>query len=380
MNKPEFRAAGGKTQADAAGAATRAGRWPAALALLACLATGSGPVSAAQPRADHEFLLFLSAEANRLEPDQAPADNDHLITADLLYSLSSRQFRLLAEYTASTEEAELERLQLGWMPHENTWLIAGRFHQPTNFWATMHHHGQYLQTSITRPSIDEWEDDSGVMQAHQTGLMIDTILPLGDSAGAEIDFSVGTGSRLEQDGLQPFNVINPGGVAGSAVAARFGLLPDMLGEQKVGLVAARNRYEVDLEQDVAPGLSEVTQEVAGVYLSWHVGPVGLTGAAYHVSNKLKPAPSPGSDRFTSGYIQAETEIGNWTLYGRWEDTAKERSSVYLRLFPDFITRRALGGVRYDFLKRHAVTLEYFQAETLPGNFDQVALQWSAVFP
>lgn len=374
MKKPEFRAATGKASAP------RPGRRHAALALLVCLATGSGAATGAEQAANHEFLVFLSAEGYRLEPDQAPDETDHLVTGDLLYSLSSRQFRLLAEYTASNEEAELERLQLGWMPHESTWLIAGRFHQPTNFWATMHHHGQYLQTSITRPSIDEWEDDGGVMQAHQTGLMIDVTVPLGDRAGAELDFSVGTGSRLEGEGLQPFNVVDPEGTAGSAVAVRLGVLPDMLGEQKAGLVAAWNRYEVDLDQDVAPGLSEVTQEVAGAYLRWQVGPVHLTGAAYHVRNTLRPAPSAGSDRFTSGYIQGETSIGNWTLFGRWEDTANEHSSTYLRLFPDFITRRALGGVRYDFLKRHAVTLEYFRAETLPGNFDQVALQWSAVFP
>ena len=87
-----------------------------------------------------------------------PRSTTRSLQADALLSLQKGPFKLFGEYLLSDHEGDLERFQLGWQLSGDTVIWIGRFHQPTSVWNHDHHHGQYLQTSITRPAIDEWED------------------------------------------------------------------------------------------------------------------------------------------------------------------------------------------------------------------------------
>ena len=350
-------------------------------ALLCCLALllCSTVTHAEHPGEGHELILFGSAEAHRVDGDQSPSSNDGIVTADILYSLTRNRFRFLAEYILSTEEAEMERFQVGWLPHETTWLIAGRYHQPTNNWASTYHHGQYLQTSIVRPSIENWEDENGVLQAHQTGLMFLSNFELGKSAGLEIAASFGSGSEIDNGMLEPYHLLESEGIDGSSFAARIGFLPDALGNNSLGLLLGKNDLPVSESQVIIPGLTDVDQDIIGGFFNWTWDSLRVISAAYHVRNVLNSSSGSASETFTAGYVQLEKTIADWTLYGRWEDTAGAETSGYLTLFPEYVTQRALIGVRLDFLKRHALTLELFDAEAGVEDYRKIAIQWSAVF-
>lgn len=347
------------------------------LGLLLLLA--STTARAGQPGEGQELLFFGSAEANRIDPEQLPASNDALASADILYSLTRNRFRLLGELIVSTEEIELERFQVGWLPHETTSLFAGRYHQPTNYWASVYHHGQYLQTSITRPNIEGWEDDSGVLQTHQTGLIVESNFGLRESTGLEIAVSYGSGSVIGNGVLEPFDIFDKEGVAGASFAARIGFLPDILGNNAIGVILGRSEFESSESQLIIPDLADVNQDLMGAFANWTVGSWHVISAAYHLRNELDRATMRSSDSFTAGYVQLEKSISDWTLYGRWENTAGAEESDYLTLFPDYVVQRSLIGVRLDFLKRHAVTLEVFDAENSAGDFRKIAIQWSAAF-
>src|SRR5437016_9605532 len=109
---------------------------------------------------EYEFLVLPSVEAGGVFNRHATQTEvrDEVIRADLLLSLQKGPFKLFGEFLKSDHEGDLERFQLGWQLSNDTVVWIGRFHQPTSVWNHEHHHGQYLQTSITRPSIDEWED------------------------------------------------------------------------------------------------------------------------------------------------------------------------------------------------------------------------------
>ena len=62
--------------------------------------------------------------------------------------------RLFGEYLVSSVEHDLERFQIGYELVPDTLIWAGRFHQPASAWNVEHHHGRYLQTSITRPAVE----------------------------------------------------------------------------------------------------------------------------------------------------------------------------------------------------------------------------------
>src|SRR5712671_4347155 len=119
----------------------------------------------------YEFLLLPSAQFIGTFDRHAASTqiHDEVVQADTLLTLQEGPIKLFSEYLLSDHEGDLERLQLGWQLSDETILWIGRFHQPTSVWNHDHHHGQYLQTSITRPAIDEWEDLGGVLPQHFTG-------------------------------------------------------------------------------------------------------------------------------------------------------------------------------------------------------------------
>jgi len=127
--------------------------WKRTLAgiLLALLAIPSQ----AGDEVQHEFLFFPSVELfdNTGLEDELFDSAGNIVSANFMYSYSGNRFRFLGEYVLSTEESEIERLAAGWQFGEQTMLWVGRFHQPSKYWTTEHHHGQYLQTSISRPGI-----------------------------------------------------------------------------------------------------------------------------------------------------------------------------------------------------------------------------------
>ena len=148
-------------------------RYTAAMLLLSLIW-----VHEARPETRHEFLIFASVDAfwNVSDPVDAVDDSFVRPTADFLYSYSGDNFRLLGEYVWSSSESELERLKLGWQTGDNSMLWFGRFHTTSKYWTTEYHHGQYLQTSITRPSVDEWE--SLVQPLAQSGLWFLSLMRL----------------------------------------------------------------------------------------------------------------------------------------------------------------------------------------------------------
>jgi hypothetical protein len=355
----------------------RIGRTAPGLALGLLLASTN--LLAGEPGDGQELILFGSADLSRTEPDLMPASSDETVTADILYSFTQSRFRLLGELLVSTEEVELERGQVGWLAHESTWIFAGRYHQPTNFWGSIYHHGQYLQTTITRPGIENWEDDFGVLQAHQTGIMLESNFDLNEAAGLEIAFSFGSGSEIGNGVLEPMDIIDPDDRAGNSVAARIAFLPDVLGNNKLGVLFGKSQYQSADSQVIISDLMDVEQAVFGAFLNWTFGSAHLISAAYHVRNDLNRGAASNADDFTAGYVQFEKSIANWTVYGRWENTAGAESSEYLSLFPEYVIQRSLVGVRLDFRKRHALTLELFDAENRMGNYSEIAIQWSAAF-
>ena len=66
--------------------------------------------------------------------------------------------------------------------------------------------------------------------------------------------------------------------------------------------------------------------------------------------------------------------------GRVEDTADVDNSEYFKLFPNAVTERQMLGLRFDFYKNHALTVEFSKVKTQSADFDQAWLQWSAVLP
>jgi hypothetical protein len=357
----------------------------AVLTFLSCSAVS---LPAAEPHHQHDsdWLIFLSGEGvgrsgfERL----GPHDYDSIGRGDILLTHSTDRFRALAETVVSTEEVDVERLQIGVETSENTLIWLGRFHQPASAWNTEHHHGQYLQTAITRPSIELWEDDGGLIPQHIAGALFETRQPLGKEQGLHVAIGVGAGSLLTPDGLEPLRIFKANsGNHRLSWTARVAWLPDFLGPTSAGVLLGHNELRVAASAlSIFSAVPYIKQDIYGAYLDWNVPNWRVIAAGYYVDLAWHGVGASPNEHFGAGYVQAEHQLPkSFTLFGRHENSFNAGNSRFVALQTQtFDMRRNALGVRWDFARRQALTLELARTTRLTDDFSEYRLQWSAVVP
>lgn len=337
-------------------------------------------------RPSSEFVLFASLEGHEFS---APASANQLnedanAIGDAVFAINRGRFRLFGEYQLSDEEHDLERFQVGMEVVPDTVVWIGRFHQPASAWNTEHHHGRYLQTAITRPSIELWEDEQGIIPQHLSGMLVDSRRPLGTNAGIQLALGAGLGTVVESTGLSEFDLLDPH-MDGRRMSytARIAFLPDYVGTSSYGLLFGHNDMPVrDAPTAVLLHATDVRQNVYGAYADWTDGKWQLHATLYDVSMDLEGPGVFHAESFVAGYAQLERQLPHrLTAYAREENSSDAGSSVYVRVnHPDFQLRRATLGLRWDFHRRQALTAEWSRGLSVREDQDAIRLQWSAALP
>ncbi len=353
----------------------------AALLLLAAAPAGA--------ESNHEFLLFPSVDGfyTFSESDPSVEESSTKAALDLLYGYSGNRLRFLGEFLWSSDEAEFERLQAGLRLSDSATVWGGRFHSPAKFWTSEYHHGQYLQTSITRPALEEWEDDGGTAPAHITGLLLESDFPRSDESAFGIAASFGYAPILEDGALEAQELFESASEHGLSLNIRVTYRPEFLGSTQFGLLAGWNEINVEQAAVPLPGEpSSIDQAMLGVFGDWYWDKLRLLGSVVYYDNTLELPAQDVDDSYLLGYAQLEYEANNVvTIFGRVEGGIDQDDSAYLALFDSVITERYMLGARWDVAEHHALTIEL--ANTTFGaspsgsrDFNEVRLQWSAVFP
>jgi hypothetical protein len=353
----------------------RTSRLVVALTLLAAPLARGDPMQA-------EFLLLPSAEAVGTFDRQAPVTQitDEVLKLDSIFSLQSGAFKLFGEYLVSDHEGDLERFQIGWQASSDTVVWIGRYHQPTSIWNHEHHHGQYLQTSITRPAIDEWEDLGGVLPQHFTGVLIESSKTVFGDWRLHMAAAGGIAPELNHEGLEPFDLVHPDHDRRQmGYQARASLHPGEFTETGFGMIAADDGLsQVGPQTAEMLGLNHVNLRLLGVFGTYAAHSWKILGTAYYANARLYYTGSQIDDHFEVGYVQGEWHLQyDLTTFARLEESAHASDSAYLSLFDEFHRSRQLAGLRWDFAHRQALTVELGRTHTLQGAFSDVRLQWSA---
>src|ERR1700726_1290774 len=196
---------------------------------------------------DSSLLAFLSARGSeRFDADQPSGRPAHgAAIADVLYTYSRDRLRLLAEGVAATDDAEIDRFQVGWEPVQDTLVWLGKFHEPASYWNFGHDHGHYLQTAISTPAIEKWADDAGVLPENITGVLFDSRRPMG-SAGVQVSLAAGVAPNpVQKDDRSYWVRPISGGSHRVGWSARLALLPDYVGGNSFGLLGANHDLDTD---------------------------------------------------------------------------------------------------------------------------------------
>jgi hypothetical protein len=333
-----------------------------------------------------EFVLFLSAEAHHFTAPESGSElnEDANVIGDALLAIDRGRFRLLGEFQLSREEHDLERFQVGFEPIADTVIWLGRFHQPGSAWNTEHHHGRYLQTSVTRPSVELWEDELGIIPQHITGLMVDSRRQAGDYGGLQLAAGAGFGTTVTDRGLDPVELLDPHfGGRHVSLSGRIAYLPDFVGTSAFGLLVSRCVMPVVTNSTAALlHANGVEQTVYGGFANWNGDMWRLTSAVYGVQMNLTGMVGSRRDDFVAGYAQLERQFSHQlTAYGREENSSRAGDSVYILVnHPDFELRRATLGLRWDFWRHQALTMEAAHGQTSRAREFEYRLQWSAALP
>lgn len=330
-------------------------------------------------RTDQFFFFPAAGYAWRSDnPTGHERKRDGELQLDLFYTADVRGLRLLGEIFGKAngdEELEIERLQLSWKLGDDSRLWLGRFHNPIGLWNTEYHHGVFLQTSISRPGIVEFEDHGGVIPTHLTGALLDGY-DIRSGAVWRYEIAVGVGPELKTD-LRPLEIHAPG--AGShepGVTARLSWQPAD-SQNTIALFAGGYRIP-----GADPTPIDVRQRLAGASTHWQFGArTALFATAYVVDNELSTPSATIRDAFRNGNVQIErTVIPQWTVYARAEGSRGADNDAYLDLFHAFVRERQVVGVRHELTKNQAVKLEVSKVDRMDEHYNQAAVQWSAVYP
>ncbi len=330
----------------------------------------------------HELLVFGAAEFARTDGvDLNETDIDaEKIAADILFSLQHDSFKVFGEYLLTNHEADLERFQVGWEPSDRSVLWFGRFHQASSVWNHEHHHGQFLQTSVTRPASEEWEDEGGIIPQHFVGALWESSWQAGEGHGLRTAFGGGIAPVITAGGMEPLDLLNPDFSRHKFGAqARIAWLPRELEDTGVGLLYARNEIAWRGNTPSAVGnFDHIDQTVIGAYGRFEAQDWKLQAAGYEVTNSFDGGTSAKRQSFLAAYLQVERSLPHGVeLFARREDTFHADAAEYLRLFPEYVSDRSTLGTRWQFARSHALTLEISDSESHAHHYREFRLQWSA---
>ncbi len=329
-----------------------------------------------------EFLAFPSVTGthrSQVPPVHGVDREDFIPAVDLFITADYEDFRVLAElFTEAngTHGNHLERFQFGWLPGDDLEVWLGRFHNPIGFWNTAYHHGGYLQTSISRPAIIDFEHDGGILPIHLTGLFVEKRVNTARSSW-HYAFGLGAGPYFKEHHLEAVDTFrsedNSTKLAGSL---RLSWSPVSTVDNQVGLFVGGAAIPGEVSK-----FEELKQQIVGLYTDWDFQSMRMTGALYSIKNDVRKSGKRTDISFINSYLQLEMPLGaSWTPYGRLEKSMGDEDDPFLHHVHAFIRDRALVGVRYDFLHNHSLKLELSKAELAASHYNQVTLQWSAVFP
>ncbi len=357
------------------------------LSLAAVLALLGAATAGAESQ--HEFLVFPSVDGFYTFSESEPSveDSTGKGALDLLYGFSGNRLRFLGEFLWSSDEAEFERLQAGIRVGDDAYVWGGRFHAPAKFWTSEYHHGQYLQTSITRPALEEWEDDGGATPAHITGLLLESEYQRSDESALGVAASFGYAPILEDGALEAYELFESTSDHGLSLNLRIAYRPEFLSSTQFGLLAGWN--EINVEPVAIPLPDEplgIDQVMFGAFGDWYWDKLRLLASVVYFDYSLELAAQDVDESYLLGYAQLEYEANNVvTVFGRIEGGIDQDDSAYLALFEAFITERYMLGARWDVAEHHALTAEvanttFGAGPTGSRDFNELRLQWSAVFP
>jgi len=247
-------------------------------------------------------------------------------------SLSARADAGTGTPAATGFNTEVERMIVRFDQSDRLKISFGRYHTPINYWNTAFHHGQWLQTTASRPEMIQF--GGRFLPVHFIGALVEGSVP---ASGWNVGYKAGLGNGRS-------TVISRGGDAGDANGNRAWLVngfskPDRL----YGLEFGGSLYG-DTVTTAAAG--DFGERIVSAHVAWSKEDPEIIAEVASVRHRKS-----GSSDVTwnhAYYIQAAYRLpafNRWKPYYRFEHIGIGAGEVVFAAVPRLDGSTA--GVRYD---------------------------------
>ena len=253
---------------------------------------------------------------------------------------------------------DLERLQMGYTFSDAATLWGGRFHTPYGIWNTAFHHGQQLQTSLSRPRFLEFEDRGGILPAHTVGAWAHGMLPVG---GARFNYDVFTGNapRIGIDPALPARGgnLNPNVWGSNNHSWLMGFRAEFAPRGALeGLQLGVHALRADVNDDSA-ALNRTRLLTYGPYAAYTTDQWEILAEFYQFSNR-DVSGATGTHASNAWYAQVGYHIGRMTPYIRAERASLNQADNYFAFQNSGRSYNAASlGLRFDLTDSVALKFE-----------------------
>jgi hypothetical protein len=248
---------------------------------------------------------------------------------------------------------EVERMILRFDQSDRLKVSVGRYHTPINYWNTAFHHGQWLQTTITRPEMIQF--GGRLLPVHFVGGLVEGAIPAG---GLNLNYKAGVGNGRA-------SVISRAGDAGDSNARPAWLVNGFVKPDRLfGLQAGGAFYG---DRVTLSGGTEFDEQIAAAHVVWLKESPEVVFEYAAVRHRDR-----ATDLVTwtpAFYIQVAHRLsaydGMWKPYFRFEHIDINDDDVMFATVPSL--DGSTLGIRYDASALAAVKVEYRTWTRGPGT-------------
>ena len=259
---------------------------------------------------------------------------------------NKRQFGVTTGEPPNSFGVDVERLLLQYSPNEHLNVALGRYHTAIGYYNTAYHHSTWLQTTLGRPFLFNFEDEGGILPVHNVGVSVSGLISP-PSLGLHYVAEIGNGRRsriaLGDEPVQ--NVIDENNHKSVNFAVFF------RPESVHGLQAGVSVYR-DLLTPL--GKPPVGETILATHAVWILPKFEWLNEAMLVRHHLE-----GTDltfNTPAFYSQISRQYGSYRPYFRYEYLNAPNNEP---IFPEVGLRTGPSvGVRYDANESVALKLQY----------------------
>jgi len=280
---------------------------------------------------------------------------DFFITGDISEDFSALSENVLEILGGEGTVFDLERIYLEWHPKRWFKLRFGRDHLMLGHYMQTYHHALFFQLATARPTVLAFEDEGGLLPAHQIGLEALGDVPLGVELDLHYAVGIGNGRGRFSDDVLSTQDRN----AFKALVAQIGLLPRSLPGFEVGVSGYLDRIPAGFTDAAGQVLlaEAVDEQIVAAHVVYASYPIEAQAEGYYLTHKGRDTGL--TSHLVGGFGQLGMSFEQWTPFARIEGADRSAGDTFFNVSGAATRLLELRtGLRYGLSDQAVLKLEY----------------------